>query len=147
MKLAAEIICKNEEKTIERCIHSVLPVVDEVVVLDTGSDDDTKMLVSQLAGKHSTVSLHLSRKFTWKTPSDEFHFADARNECLAHVSADWVLSIDADETFEYDRDALREVLDVPRDVCPLFILNDVEHFLFYGSRLFRFRHFGRRLIL
>lgn len=86
MKIAACLIVKNEEKNLARCLGA-LEDLDEIVVLDTGSEDGT---------------VDVARKFTSKVRVffDEealFHFAWARNEALKDVESPWVLSIDADE--------------------------------------------------
>ena len=41
MKISATIITLNEERNIERCIQSLLPIVDEIIVLDSNSTDKT----------------------------------------------------------------------------------------------------------
>jgi len=41
MKIVGMIRCKNEARWIERCLASILPLCDQIVVLDDHSDDDT----------------------------------------------------------------------------------------------------------
>lgn len=83
--VAAAILVKNEERCIERCINSVLPAVDEIVVIDTGSTDNTINIVRRFPSVKIV-------EFEW---IDDF--AAARNAGLKHISSDWVLWIDADE--------------------------------------------------
>lgn len=78
------MIVKNEEENLRRCLDSVMDVVDELVILDTGSADDTPDIAEAYGAK-----LHY---FLW---CDDF--AAARNACLAHATGDWVLVLDADE--------------------------------------------------
>jgi len=67
-----------------RCLESIRPHVDEIVVVDTGSTDD-----SALAAENAGAKVV---RFAW---ADDF--AEARNRALAEVKTDWFLSIDADE--------------------------------------------------
>jgi glycosyltransferase involved in cell wall biosynthesis len=87
MVLSACLIAKNESAVIEDCIKS-LEGFDEIVVLDTGSEDDTKEKAAALGAK-------VFDDFTW---CDDF--AAARNHALTKCSGDWILSIDADEVLQ-----------------------------------------------
>ncbi|WP_228551727.1 glycosyltransferase family 2 protein [Paenibacillus sp. B01] len=78
------IVC-NEENVLSRCLDSVHPHVDEIIVVDTGSDDRTRELASQ----YPKVKVS---SFPWTD-----HFAEARNFALSQSSSDWNLSLDADE--------------------------------------------------
>lgn len=82
--VAAVLIAKDEARCIARCLESVRPFVDKLVVLDTGSTDGTP----DLAAACGAEVHHLP----W--PND---FAAARNHALNLADADWNLSIDADE--------------------------------------------------
>ncbi|NEO57854.1 MAG: glycosyltransferase [Okeania sp. SIO3B5] len=84
MNLSFCIIVKNEEKNLPRCLASVKNVVDEMVVLDTGSTDRTPEIAKEFGAK-----VHY---FEWCND-----FAAARNESLKYVTGDWVLVLDADE--------------------------------------------------
>lgn len=86
--LAAALICRDEELLLARCLDSLSPVVDAIVVCDTGSRDATVEIAERFG---CTVVTH-----PW---SDDF--AAARNTALAaarDLGATWVLSVDADET-------------------------------------------------
>ncbi|GAB1538546.1 glycosyltransferase [Scytonema sp. NUACC21] len=85
MKLSLCTIVKNEEATLPKCLGSVRNVVDEMVVLDTGSTDSTP----EIAKKFGAKVYH----FEWCN-----NFSAARNEALKYVTGDWVLVLDADET-------------------------------------------------
>lgn len=83
IQLSVAIITLNEERNIERCIRSVQPVADEIVVVDSFSTDRTK-----------EICLGLSVRFT------EHPFADyvqQKNYALSQASYPFVLLIDADE--------------------------------------------------
>lgn len=94
-ELAAVLIARNEARCIRRCLESVAPWVDKIVVLDTGSTDQTPAL-ARAAG----AEVH---HLAW--PDD---FAKARNHALDLAAADWNLVLDADEWLTSGGEALRE---------------------------------------
>lgn len=82
--LSACMIVKNEELTLRKCLDSLRGVVDEVIVLDTGSTDATVRIATEWGAQvHS---------FTWCND-----FSAARNASMAYASGDFILIIDADE--------------------------------------------------
>ncbi|WP_298912158.1 tetratricopeptide repeat protein [uncultured Nostoc sp.] len=85
MKLSLCMIVKNESATLPKCLNSVRNVVDEMVVLDTGSIDRTPNIAQQLGAK----------VYHFKWCND---FSAARNAALKYVTGDWILVLDADET-------------------------------------------------
>ena len=84
MDLTLCTIVKNEEATLARTLDSVKGVVDEMVVVDTGSRDRTREIAREFGAR--------VYDFEW---CDDF--AVARNECLKHAQGDWILVLDADE--------------------------------------------------
>jgi SAM-dependent methyltransferase len=97
----AGLIVKNEERDLPRCLRSIEPVCDGVVVVDTGSTDAT------LAVATSTIATPIfAQTYTGASRMDEhgdwklWDFGKARNrfvEEIAHRGADWVLWMDADD--------------------------------------------------
>ncbi|MBK8015726.1 MAG: glycosyltransferase family 2 protein [Betaproteobacteria bacterium] len=83
MKLSVIVITKNEAAAIGRCLDSVA-WADEIIVLDSGSDDET-------------VALARSRGARVETATDWPGFGPQKNRALALARGDWVLSLDADE--------------------------------------------------
>jgi hypothetical protein len=86
-RLSLCMIVKNEIDCLQTCLDSVKDIVDEVVIVDTGSTDTTLELVKKRASKMAEIS--------W---NDDF--SHARNICLAMATGDWVLSMDADSCLE-----------------------------------------------
>lgn len=82
-KISAAIITFNEAKNIERCLNSVKGIVDEVIVVDSGSTDTTVELAKKLG---ATV---IQNKF-------EGHIQQ-KNFAITQTNYNWVLSLDADE--------------------------------------------------
>ena len=83
MLLTAVIITKNEERNILRCLNSLLDVADEIVVVDSGSTDNTAAICEDFGVKF----VH----HDWQGYSEQKNFANSL------ASNDWILSIDADE--------------------------------------------------
>lgn len=122
VSVAAAIITYNEERTIERCILSLIDAVDEIVVLDSASTDRTLDIVAQFPQVKVIKNVGL-----------EDDFAGKRNKGLAHIDSDWVFWVDADEWLEEaDQAAVREAaglfdqasLPVVLNVCLLNYVGD-----------------------
>ncbi len=84
LKITLSMIVKNEEKNLRECLESVKNVVDEIVIVDTGSTDET---------------IHIAKEFDaevyhYKWRND---FSSARNYALSKSTGDWILYLDADE--------------------------------------------------
>jgi glycosyltransferase involved in cell wall biosynthesis/predicted TPR repeat methyltransferase len=79
------MIVRNEEECIERCIESARRAVDEIIIVDTGSEDRTVEIARRLG----------ARVFHHRWNDD---FSEARNYSLEQASGDWILVLDADET-------------------------------------------------
>jgi glycosyltransferase involved in cell wall biosynthesis len=82
--LSVAMIVKNEEETLPRLLHNIKDVVDEIVVVDTGSTDKTKEIAEQYGAK------------IFEYPWDE-NFSNARNESLKHCTKEYIIWLDADD--------------------------------------------------
>ena len=104
-KISAVIIAGNEEKNIERCVNSLLNVVDEIVVVDSYSQDNTVKLAESLGAK---VVQH------------EFEgYVEQKNYAITCASHPWVLSLDADEALS---DELKSaVLKIKNELNPKLV--------------------------
>jgi tetratricopeptide (TPR) repeat protein len=78
------MIVKNEERWLEDCLSSVKELVDEMVIVDTGSRDKTIEIAQRFGAK---VCHH-----SWNGD-----FSEARNHSLNYATGDWILVLDADE--------------------------------------------------
>nr|MCR5099877.1 glycosyltransferase family 2 protein [Butyrivibrio sp.] len=81
------MIVKNEADILGRCLDGYKKVVDEIIVVDTGSDDNTKEIAAQYGAK----------LFDFEWTGD---FSEARNYAFSKASCDFVLSADADEVLD-----------------------------------------------
>jgi len=99
------MIVKNEENYLQNCLASVKDVVDEFIIVDTGSTDNTKEIAEKFGAKVID--------FTWQDD-----FSTARNYSLEHATKDWILWLDADETLEkIDIDNLKERLTTTEKIA------------------------------
>ena len=79
------MIVKNEEKQIKDFLEHIYDCVDEIIIVDTGSSDDTK----KIAATFPKVKTYDAQ---W-----ENDFAKARNKSLKYAKGEWILVLDADE--------------------------------------------------
>jgi glycosyltransferase involved in cell wall biosynthesis len=111
------IIAKNEESNIERMLTSIKDVADEIVIVDTGSTDQT----NAIADKYNTkIYLH-----PW-----ENDFSKARNQAFSHATKDWVFVIDCDEELyltEKDDNLKKVLYQLPEHITAVQIeLRDIQ---------------------
>ena len=107
------MIAKNEEEYLEQCLNSVKDIVDEIIIIDTGSTDKTKeiakrfcdMRVSSRTRSQLTVKI-----FDFKWIDD---FSAARNESIRHATKEWILVLDADEAV--DEESKKKIKEMIKD--------------------------------
>lgn len=98
-KLSLVMIVKNEEKHLSRCLESAKDIVDEIVLVDTGSTDKTKEIALSFGAK----------VYDFKWIND---FSAARNYSIQKSSGDWNLILDADEYIMNDcRQEIRDFIN------------------------------------
>ena len=107
--LSLSMIVRDEAAQIEDCLRSVQGFADELVVVDTGSSDDTAARAQALGARVEQIP--------W--PGD---FAPARNQALQWVSGDWVLVLDADERLRPEAWAPLRALMAQPDVLLINLL-------------------------
>ncbi|MFZ5942993.1 MAG: tetratricopeptide repeat-containing glycosyltransferase family 2 protein [Bacillota bacterium] len=78
------MIVKNEEKNLPRSLNSIKDLVDEIIIVDTGSEDKTLEIARQFGANVSS--------FPWQND-----FSQARNYALEQAHGEWILFLDADE--------------------------------------------------
>lgn len=89
MSVSLCMIVKNEEESLPRCLESVKSLVDEIIIVDTGSEDATVRIAKRYGAKIYTYSWNDS-------------FADARNYSISKASGEWLLIMDADDELYHD---------------------------------------------
>lgn len=90
--ISCVMICRNEEKHIERALSSIRPYVDEIVVVDTGSTDGTAAIVDKYA------DIHVQRPDFFDPEKKTLRsFSEARNHSISLATSDYIFWLDADD--------------------------------------------------
>ena len=98
-KISACMITKNEAHTIERALASLAGLADEIIVLDTGSTDETPAIA-----RHMGAQVY---SYVWHDD-----FAAARNASLRYARNEWIFVLDADEAVSpRDHKKIRSIMD------------------------------------
>ena len=124
--LTASLIVRNEEKFLGDCLSSLRGVVDEIVIVDTGSTDRSKGIAENAGAR-----VHES---PWNG-----NFSEARNRALDLSTGEWILYIDADEQVRPESAAtLRSALSDPGYAGYEVLLHPRPgHTAYWAMRLFR----------
>ncbi|MFC1558488.1 tetratricopeptide repeat protein [candidate division KSB1 bacterium] len=98
IRLSLCMIVKDEAENLPACIQSVKDLVDEMIVVDTGSKDETVKAAEESG----------ARVFSYKWNDD---FSAARNESLKYAIGEWILVLDADEVIDKaNKDKIRKLI-------------------------------------
>ncbi|WHT47941.1 glycosyltransferase family 2 protein [Sporosarcina thermotolerans] len=116
--LSVCIIMKNEEKVIGRCLESISGIADEIIIVDTGSKDQSKEIALQFTDK----------VFDFQWVND---FSKARNFAASKARGEWILAIDADEYV--DRDSFEKFKNDLLSKPPVFNIIGVQIVSFIGQ--------------
>jgi glycosyltransferase involved in cell wall biosynthesis len=107
------MIVKDEATNLHGCLPNVMGLVDEIILVDTGSSDYTKAVAKGYGAK----------VFDAPWTGD---FAAARNESLKHATGDWILVLDADEMLaQKGQDELHRLLQ--DSTCEAFFLPIINY--------------------
>lgn len=87
LTISANVMIKNEERCITRCLNSLIPYVDEIILVDTGSTDNSIKFINDL-------NCHKIKLFNYKWCDS---FSTIRNYMLTKSTCDVIFVIDADE--------------------------------------------------
>ena len=117
------MIVKNEEKNLERCLKSYAPLMDEIIVVDTGSTDRTKEIAARFTDKI----------YDFKWVDD---FSAARNFSFEKATCDYIFSADADEVLDEENRAqfsiLKQVLDEEIEIVQMYYGNQLSQNSIYN---------------
>ena len=118
------MIAKNEESVLKRCLDSYSGLFDEIIIVDTGSTDNTKNIAAGYTDK--------IYDFEWTGD-----FSEARNFAFSKASCDYIFSADADEVLDdYNRNLfmrLKSVLLPEIDIVQMKYVN-CSHNTVYNSK-------------
>lgn len=110
--ISAVVITLNESINIESCVLTLLKLTDDVLVLDTGSTDDT-IEIAKKAGAQVFET-------EWKG------YGPTKNVAVEYAKHDWVLSIDADEILTDE--LIQEIKDLTLDVNKVYAINIITYY-------------------
>ena len=134
-RLTVAMIVRNAESLIADTLQCVAPIADEIIVVDTGSSDNTRQIATPLATKIVD--------FQW---TDDF--SAARNVALSHATGDWIFWMDAGETMTAeDATSLRQFVDQvanPASIYMMLVKLPPEPGQAAGEQIGQFRLMPRR---
>jgi glycosyltransferase involved in cell wall biosynthesis len=147
-KIVCAIMAKNEERIIERCLKSVLPIVDHVYFLDTGSTDKTIQKVFDLVasgGAENAEGRLTYFQTEWKG------FGPTRNQLIelarAKYPGSWLLLVDADYTLQTELKSPEEFLALLDPKVPGYMIAWTGNFIYSNTKLINsewdWRYVGR----
>ena len=117
------MIVKNEEQVLKRCLLSVFDLMDEIIIVDTGSTDRTKEIAREFTDK--------IYDFTWTG-----NFSDARNFSFSKASMDYIYCADADDVLdEANRQRfllLKKTLLPEIDIVQMYYCNQLAYNTIYN---------------
>ncbi len=117
------MIVKNEESVLERCLDSIADLMDEIVIVDTGSTDRTKQIALKYTDK--------VYDFTWAGD-----FSKARNFAFEKAACDYIYSADADEVIDEENrekfKQLKETMLSEIDIVQMKYTNQLEYGTIYN---------------
>ncbi|MEK6928650.1 MAG: glycosyltransferase [Nanoarchaeota archaeon] len=92
------IIVRNNSETLKKCIESVKSINPEIIIVDTGSTDNSKEIALSLGAK--------IYDYAWND-----NFSEAKNYALSKATSSWILNLDADETIsKKDLEKIKEMI-------------------------------------
>ncbi len=116
--ISACLIVKNEAKVLERCLKSIQPIVDEIILVDTGSTDETKEIASRYTNQ--------IYDFEWVDD-----FSKARNYSFSKATMDYIYVADADEIIDEENQKkflqLKEVMLPEIEIVQMYYSNQLEY--------------------
>lgn len=116
------MIVRNEERNLPDCLASCTDLFDDVVIVDTGSTDQTKAIAASARDRHGVPARVF--EFPWCDS-----FAAARNETLRHARGDWIFWMDADDRLDdANRRKLGKLLATLGDNYECFEMGQVSTF-------------------
>ena len=101
--ISACLIVKNEEQVLDRCLQCLQPIVDEIIIVDTGSDDGTKEIAKKYTDK--------IYDFVWIND-----FSAARNFSFTKATMEYIYVADADEVI--DTENQKKFLELKNALLP-----------------------------
>ncbi len=123
MTISCVMIVKNEERILGRCLDSIRDLMDEIIIVDTGSSDGTKEVAKKYTDK--------IYDFAWTG-----NFSDARNFAFSKATMDYIYSADADEVLDETNHvkfrALKDMLPEEVEIVQMKYSGQLQHSTVYN---------------
>ena len=126
MTISCCMIVKNEEKMLPACLASLQGIADELIVVDTGSEDRTREIAASFGARVS--------EFTWVDD-----FSAARNYAFSLATGEYIYSADADEVIDEENRArfleLKRALaqgDIEADIVQMYYCGQLKQRTVYN---------------
>lgn len=115
------MMVRDEEEYLRGCLEHIEPLVDEYVIVDTGSVDGTKKIIEDFK-KHCQVPVKVF-DFPWPD-----NYSIPRNFAKAQATGEWILMMDADERFAvHQLNKIFQTTETDADYAIFQVLNYLEH--------------------
>lgn len=125
MDISCCMIVKNEASVLDNTLFLAKPIFDEIIIVDTGSVDDTVNIA-----KKYTDKVYF---FSWNN-----NFSDARNFSISKAKNEWVFILDADEEIiEFDKYKITDLIKNERDIGRAVRRNALDNEQVYIERIKR----------
>jgi glycosyltransferase involved in cell wall biosynthesis len=117
-KVTLAMIVRNESASIRDCLESMKDHVDEILVIDTGSTDNTIAICKEFGARVYT--------YPWQDS-----FSVARNQAIKHVRTPWLIQLDADEIMSQEdaakvRDTVRSAHETTANLVHMVLVNKAK---------------------
>lgn len=128
MTISLCLIIKDEQDVLDRCLSSFCDIVDEIIIVDTGSKDN---------------SINIAKKYTSKIYNYKWDndFSAARNYSLSFAKCDYIMWVDADDYIENTQKTkildLKKSNDYSIDIYYLLYDFDKNYLPFYRERIIK----------
>ncbi len=110
--ISAVIIACNEEKIIRQCIESILPITNDIIIVDSGSTDNTVSIAESARAR----VFHMP----WEGYGANKNFGNSK------AKHDWILSIDADEIL--DQNLIRDIKNLAKDPNTIYKIKSLVNY-------------------
>ena len=133
LPITSIIVVKNESKNLQACITSIQPFVDEILVADTGSTDNTCTILSE--------TFNINPFHSCLKPEECFSLSSVRNILIGEAKNGWILTLDADESIDFQNlnQLRKDLTQNTHGYFGLWINKTAENNIFHDYKLFLFR--------
>ena len=120
--LSGCLVVRNGKKSVVRCLDALIPVVNEYVIIDTGSKDGTIELIKSWSGNHPNtriVLVNVGRKF--HDDDGIFDFGAAKNYAISRATCDYVMWIDVNDEVLRPNEVRMEIRRWPKRAATIIV--------------------------